>query len=296
VLHRLRLRRSRWQKSAYLAFWGRQVRRNCACWHYTSADEADASWPWDRSPRFVLGLGLDAERFAIDRDEARLAVAHRLPEIGDSPYVLFLGRLHALKRVDMLLAAFVRGGADRFKLVLAGPDEGGLDTPLARAALADPAAARRVVTPGLVTGADKVALLAAARAFALPSEHENFGLAVLEALGAGTPVLASPTVDAARLAAAEGLAELVPPDIDRWRASLAALQSRENVSPADASLARRWVEQHHSWSPIVRRLTGYYEQVRAGRSPGPEPHPSHDAMSHGLRCHERERSCGPSPS
>ena len=59
--------------------------------------------------------------------------------------------------------------------------------------LRDRSDAARVVRLGLVTGNEKVLLLAGASLFALPSEHENFGIAPLEALAAGTPVLLSPS-------------------------------------------------------------------------------------------------------
>jgi glycosyltransferase involved in cell wall biosynthesis len=261
VLHRLRLSRSSLQKRAYLALWGRHVRRCCTAWHYTSTDEAEQSWPWDSSPRFVLGLGLDPESFAVDREQARRDVARRWPEIGDAPYVLFLSRLHPQKRPDLLTAAFARGGPRGFKLVLAGPDEGGLRTPQAREALQSLTAAGRVVTTGTVTGDDKLALLAGARLFALPSEHENFGLAVLEALGAGTPVLATPQVDAAREAAEAGVAEVVPPEIALWRDRMADLLAEPEVAPSFVSAARRWVERHHSWRRITEQLADRYARV-----------------------------------
>src|SRR5207245_24431 len=97
-------------------------------------------------------------------------------------------------RLDLLLQAFLAGAPREFKLVVAGPDECDLWPTLA-ARFLKPSLAARVVRAGTVTGRAKIALLAAARLFALPSEHENFGNAALEALAAGTPVLLSPHVD-----------------------------------------------------------------------------------------------------
>jgi glycosyltransferase involved in cell wall biosynthesis len=271
VLHRLRLGRSRLQKRAYLALWGSLLRRCCTAWHYTSADEAAHSWPWDASPRFVLGLGLDPERFAIDREQARRDVARHWPQLGDDPYVLFLGRLHPQKRPDLLASAFAQGAPPGFKLVLAGPDEGGLRTPLAREVLRDPATASRILALGTVTGTAKLALLAGARLFALPSEHENFGLAVLEALGSGTPVLATPQVDVAREAAGAGVAEVLPPEVSLWRDRLAALLGQPTVQPSFVTAARRWVERRHSWRRLAARLLDYYAWARGGcRGPLPK--------------------------
>src|SRR5205823_3603659 len=122
---------------------------------------------------------------------------------------LFLGRLHPKKRVDFLLEAFLDAAPQECKLVIAGPDECSLWKPLAARFLSDTAAARRVLRMGTVSGKDKVALLAGAALFALPSEHENFGIAALEALAAGTPVLLSPHVDLAESVLAADLGNVV---------------------------------------------------------------------------------------
>jgi len=50
---------------------------------------------------------------------------------------------------------------------------------------------------GFVSGAEKQSLLASASVLALPSHHENFGVAVLESLDAGVPVVISPEVQLA---------------------------------------------------------------------------------------------------
>jgi glycosyltransferase involved in cell wall biosynthesis len=264
VLHRLRLKRSRWRKRAYLAAWGRPVRRACTAWHFTSADESEQSWPWDRSPRFVLPNGLEAAEFAVDRDQARRAVAQRWPRLGDAPYVLFLGRLHPQKRPDLLVEAFLAGAPQSYKLALAGPDECGLWSGMAEQYLRGESAQERVRALGTVTGPEKVALLAGARLLALPSEHENFGVVVLEALGAGTPVLASPHVDAAIPAAAAGLAETVPLDCAVWRDHLARALVDDQVAATFVKAARGWVRETYSWSRIAVELVRRYRWAGAG--------------------------------
>jgi len=50
---------------------------------------------------------------------------------------------------------------------------------------------------GFVSGAEKQSLLSSASLLALPSHHENFGIAVLESLDAGIPVVISPEVQLA---------------------------------------------------------------------------------------------------
>src|SRR5690242_8461072 len=122
-LHRYSLRRSGWRKWGYLKEWGRMVRRACAVWHFTSENEAAQSWPWDSSRRFVLPNGIEPDDYTLNRNDAREIVRGTWPQIGASPYVLFLGRLHPKKGVPLLLEAFLQGAPQDFKLVVAGPDE-----------------------------------------------------------------------------------------------------------------------------------------------------------------------------
>ncbi len=111
-------------------------------------------------------------------------------------YVLFLGRLHEKKGCDLLLRAFaaVAGPAADLDLVMAGPDQVGLQAKLQQMA-GGLGISSRVHWPGMITGNVKWGALRAAEAFILPSHQENFGIAVAESLAAGRPVLISNQVN-----------------------------------------------------------------------------------------------------
>jgi glycosyltransferase involved in cell wall biosynthesis len=115
------------------------------------------------------------------------------PAATDTQTVLFLSRLHPVKRLELLLDAWpeIHRQCPAARLVIAGDGEPKYVAKLrARAnALGD-----SVLLAGYVEGADKRALLQKARIFVLPSLHENFGIAVLEALAGGLPVVISPEV------------------------------------------------------------------------------------------------------
>jgi glycosyltransferase involved in cell wall biosynthesis len=263
-LHRYSLGRSAWRKRLYLALCGRAVRRACTAWHYTSDNESAESWPWDSSPRFVLPNAIDPDQYAVDRQLARLAVKRAWPQLGHSPYVLFLGRLHPKKRLDLLLEAFLAVAPAEFKLLVAGPDECGLWGSLAARFLRDPSAAGRVMRAGTVRGQDKVNLLAGADLFVLPSEHENFGVAALEALAAGTAVLLSPHVDLAGAVRSAGLGYTAPIRVEAWREELRRVLGDRQGLQRNADRSRRWVREHYAWEHVAAELTRRYQWVMAG--------------------------------
>ena len=153
----------------------------------------------------------------------------------DAPYVLFLGALQPRKNLARLLEAWAIMKARHpgpELLVLAGAPRYGVQ-PLAPLP-ADLAGQDSVRLTGYVEGDDTLrALLAGARALALPSLYEGFGFPAVEAMACGTPVLASTgtalpetTGGAALLvdplspaAMANALGQLLHDDVtrERWR-------------------------------------------------------------------------------
>jgi glycosyltransferase involved in cell wall biosynthesis len=127
------------------------------------------------------------------------AFAEKCPGVKGQSFILFLGRIHSKKGVDIMIQAYaamcLTAGANPQrpppKLVVAGP---GLETAFGQqmqalaTAICPPDS---VCWPGMLTGDAKWGALHHAAAFVLASHQENFGIAVVEALACGTPVLIS---------------------------------------------------------------------------------------------------------
>jgi glycosyltransferase involved in cell wall biosynthesis len=103
--------------------------------------------------------------------------------------LLFLGRIHPVKGVDILLRAWhaVEHRFCDWELHIAGPDNG--DYLTAMQALATQLRLERVIFLGPLFGEEKLRAYRAASLFVLPTHSENFGMTVAEALAAGTPVV-----------------------------------------------------------------------------------------------------------
>ncbi len=161
----------------------------------------------------------------------------RVPDLADRRFLLFLGRLHPKKGCDLLIDAFaaVAAEAPDVDLVMAGPDQVGMLSALrARATHANVAA--RVHFPGMLEGAAKAGALRSAWAFVLPSHQENFGIAVAEALAAGTPVLVSDQVAIWREVLADGAGMVAP---DTLAGTIDVLRRFQALSGDDQHAMRR---------------------------------------------------------
>jgi glycosyltransferase involved in cell wall biosynthesis len=133
------------------------------------------------------------------------AFAQKCPGIKGRPYFLFLGRIHPKKGVALLIRAYaticrstLHGQPASVCLVIAGP---GLETTFGKrmqALAADACPPGSVFWPGMLTGDAKWGSLYNSEAFVLTSHQENFGIAVVEALACGTPVLISNQINISR--------------------------------------------------------------------------------------------------
>lgn len=150
-----------------------------SCFHATSEAEFEAVRRRGfRTPVAVIPNGIDIPLLVPKRP-----VSCRT--------LLFLGRLHPSKGLELLLPAW-RAVQDRFlewRLVIAGPDNDGYLTKMRK--LADELGLTRIEFVGALRGHDKWAAYQTADLFVLPSYSENFAMTVAEALASGVPAIVS---------------------------------------------------------------------------------------------------------
>jgi glycosyltransferase involved in cell wall biosynthesis len=180
---------------------------------FTTADEqalAEKAFRPYRLRGVVAGYGTaDVPAGSSAQEEA---FRSRLPAITGRRFLLFLSRIHPKKGCDLLIEAFATLAAAHpdLDLVIAGPDQVGLQPKLAAIARQRGIAAR-VHFPGMLQGDAKWGAFRACEAFALTSHQENFGVVVAEALACGKPALISDKVNIWREVAEDG-AGLLGPD------------------------------------------------------------------------------------
>lgn len=186
------------------------------------------------------------------------------PELGDGPIVLFLSRLAPGKRLDLLVPAFAKATADRpdARLVLVGPDWGA-EAP-AREDAKRLGIEDRVVFTGPIFGHAKFAALRDASCFSLPSEHEAFSVAILEALAAATPVVISDECHFPEVAQADA-GITVPLDADKLAVALKHVLDNPDDARAMGERGRKLIEQHYTWRALAQRLIDVYADLKPAR-------------------------------
>ncbi len=208
----------------------------------------------------VEHLGGDAVLIPNGVDVARFTGAQPLPGRPEHPTVVFLGRIDEQRKgLAVLLEALpelVRRVPD-VRLLVAGPG----DADDVREAV-PPSLRDRVELLGLVSEQDKPRVFASGSVYCAPNTHgESFGIVLVEAMAAGTAVVAS-DLEAFRRVLRDGAAGVLVPVRDPG-ALAAGLAELLLDAPRRARLVAEGqrVVQMYDWSTVTRQVVEVYETV-----------------------------------
>jgi glycosyltransferase involved in cell wall biosynthesis len=210
----------------------------------------------------VLPNAVDVARFAAGngtRMRRALGIASDVFLIG------CVARLEPIKGVAVLLHAFARlctrGRRAQLVIVGGGSEEGALRGRVARWGLGD-----RVVLAGALPRSEIPDLLAALDVFVLPSLHEGFGIALIEAMAAGRAVVAS-RVDGIPELVRHGETGLLVPagDPEALAGALDLLLARPTFALSLGRAAQAEAQARYEMASYVSQLEALYHQLLATR-------------------------------
>lgn len=203
----------------------------------------------------IIPCGVDPHVFtpgtAAERRADRAAIAP-----GRTPTLLFVGRLDPIKGIDLLLESVARMRTPARLIVVGGDPAGDPEMERLRARAAALGIGARVALPGAVPQAELPRYYRAADALVVTSRYESFGLAAVEALACGTPVVA---------ARVGGLPSIVRDGenglLVRWRAPEAFAERLDELLGDDTLRARLAARARPSVERFAWRRIG--DEVRA---------------------------------
>lgn len=246
----------RLQKKLYDLIWGQRILGDAARVIALTATEADQYKKMGVEPGRieVVPNGIDISEYANLPRKGQFKGRHDIP--ADERIVLFLGRLHRIKGIDLLVSAFAKllKVTDNVKLVIIGPDDGVV------AALKRQTKDLRIESSVLFVGPlydrDKIEAYVDADIFVLPSVYETFPLAVLEASACGTPVIVTAECGIADLVKKFGC--VVDRDSDALCAALCRILSSDNSRKNFGQKGRQFVTEQMSWKKAVESFEQVY--------------------------------------
>jgi glycosyltransferase involved in cell wall biosynthesis len=190
-LNALALRRSAWKKRLALFYYERENLQKASCLHALSRREAEGFRAFGlKNPIAIIHNGISEDWICQQGDECAFRERFGLPE--KIRLLFFLGRITPIKGLTLLLQAMsaLRPCLKNWKLIIAGVDEFNHQKELKSLAV-KLSLESHIQFVGPLYGKLKRDAFAAVDLFVLPSYSEASPMAILEALGAGVPVLAT---------------------------------------------------------------------------------------------------------
>lgn len=211
---------------------------------------------WSRSDVDVVPNAVDADRFTPEGESAFVRERHQL---GDAPVALFVGRLTHHKGVEEFVrAAAMTGPRVKHLVVGDGPRRDALE------ALAADVAPGRVAFAGKVAARDLPAYYRAATVGVLPSTSrlEAFGIAALECMASGRPVVVSRIPGVEEVIVPEQTGLLAEPlDAEDLARQIRRIADDADLARAMGKAARDRVLERFTLPRIADRLEAVYARV-----------------------------------
>lgn len=247
-----------WKKWPYFLAVERGLLRGAAALLATANDEAGRlrqRVPGQRVEALPLGLTGEAR-------PAYHAARRLLGWPVEERVLLFLSRLHPKKGLEHLLEALtLLPPTGPLRVVVVGDGEPGYEQALRDFAAARAAKLPRIDWVGAVWGEERWPYFQGSDLFCLPTYSENFGLAVLEALQVGTPVLTTHTTPwGSQLAPPRGF--ICDPSAASVAGALAAFFAQPDATTSARASLSQWAHDHYSWQHLAGSYLEFYRSLR----------------------------------
>jgi glycosyltransferase involved in cell wall biosynthesis len=175
--------------------------------------------------------------------------------------ILYLGRIHRIKGIDILVKAFsnIVGKLDGFKLVIVGPDDGylaELETLIKGMKMSG-----NVLILDPLYGRDKLEAYVDAEVFVLPSRYETFPMSALEAIACGTPIVLTKNCGG-RSYFRESVGTVVEPDSNALSEVLLEMLLNKKQSSFFRENCRKIAKSNFPLEKVVDRMEQIYFKVK----------------------------------
>jgi glycosyltransferase involved in cell wall biosynthesis len=269
ILEPMALARHRWKKSIARVVYTDRMMRNARFVHALSTRELSLLRHYGfTGPAVIIPNGVHVPSEPPESSETGLEQIST--KLVGRPFLLSLGRLHPVKRLEALLISWDQAsrGMSDWMLAIAGPPDSSEYLRNLEDLTRKLAIENRVVFLGPRFGVEKELLFLGASGFVSMSEREGQSVAVLEAMSYGLPVVATQAVAQGIDDAAEFL---ITCGSDVGDMVLALRQffalTSEEVAQIGAA-ARDFIQNRHSWGAIAMQML---EAYRWALGDGPRP-------------------------
>ena len=249
-----------WKKRVYwAAAQGRTLKRATAIHAMTADEVTDIRGRGLVNRVALITNGIEPEEY---RDlPPKDALSRIYPQLAGKQVVLFLGRIHPIKGLDLLASAFGSVARDRddVRLVIAGPNTYGYRSRV-ETMLSEQQVLEKSVFTGMLTGTEKLAALSGSDILVLPSYSEASPIVTLEAMTCGMPVIATRVGGYPEVAQA-GAGMIIDTDSQQLASALRTMLESQELRRSMGKRGQELVEERFTWDRIGGQMLELYQDL-----------------------------------
>ncbi len=259
MLAKWSLAQKHFKKQLFLALRVRNNLNKASLIHFTTQMEKElASVLQLEANSIVIPNGLDLSEFSQLPELGRFR--KKYPQTRGKLVIAYLGRLHYVKGLELLIPAFAKVKSENTMLVIIGSGDNHYLKKI-MSLVKQHGISDQVIFTGMLHGSDRIEALRDSDIFILPSYQENFGIAVAEALAAGLPVLISDQVNLQQEIRHAEVGAVFPNHIDQIADTMVKWINDTELRKATAARSRPFVWENYDWDKIALQWKEMYRKI-----------------------------------
>lgn len=208
----------------------------------------------DESKIEIVPLGINLDEYKTLPPKGRFKEKYEIKE--DEKLILFLGRIHEIKGLDLLIKSFNRISQENVKLAIVGGDYGFLneiESMIKQFNIED-----KVIFPGVLTGENKKEALVDCDIFVMPSRYESFTTSGLEAMACYKPLVLTKN-NHIHDWVENSVGITCEFDDEKLADCFKKLLYDENLCCKFGKTGRKLIENKYDWNKIERQIFNIYQ-------------------------------------
>ncbi len=248
------------KKKIYSLFIQRRILREASALHAITNEEVKHIRTFGIDSSIVMiPNGIDPKEFINLPPREELESFY--PKIKGKRIILFLGRIHPKKGLDLLAKAFEKIARewDNAYLMIVGPDSEGYKIKIEKM-LESEGVLNKVIFTGMLSGRKKLIVLGGADIFALPSYSEGFSMAILEAMICKLPVIITKQCNFPEVTEV-GAGNEIDPNVEQLTGALSNLLGNPELCKKMGEKGRKLVLEKYTWDKTADKMIKVYEEI-----------------------------------
>lgn len=207
----------------------------------------------------IVPLGINLDEYKNLPDKGNFKSKYGIDE--NEKLILFLGRIHKIKGLDLLIDSFSQIKNENVKLAIVGGDYGfkdELEKQIEKYGLSD-----KVIFPGVLTGKDKIEALTDCDIFVMPSRYESFTTSGLEAMACSKPLVLTKN-NHIHTWVKDNVGLTCEFDEEDLSECMKTLLNDEELCEKFGKTGRELIENEYDWNKVSKQIEGIYKNCIDG--------------------------------